>query len=125
MQGLGLLLIVVGIAIGATPAALNQWRNDPPGAIKTLKLVGIYMLYAVLGVAGLILLLAAGQGDPDRLARPLTGAFFAWILYGALTLTRVMPRYYEQPRWLMRFGIADVVLLAMLFGCLLAYLWIA
>ena len=83
------------------------------------------MLYAVLGVAGLILLLAAGQGDPDRLARPLTGAFFAWILYGALTLTRVMPRYYEQPRWLMRFGIADVVLLAMLFGCLLAYLWIA
>jgi hypothetical protein len=36
---------------------------------------------------------------------------------------RTVPRYREPPAWLMRFGIADVILLALLFGCLGAYLW--
>ena len=31
---------------------------------------------------------------------------------GLLTLMRVVPRYRELPRWLMHFGVADIVLLS-------------
>jgi hypothetical protein len=33
-----------------------------------------------------------------------------------------VPRYHEPSRWLMRFGIADVLLLGLMFGCLAVYL---
>jgi hypothetical protein len=46
-----------------------------------------------------------------------------FILYGALTLMRVVPRYREPPAWLMRFGIADISLLGAIFACLAGYLW--
>ena len=46
-----------------------------------------------------------------------------FIFYGALTLMRVVPRYREPPAWLMRFGIADIVLLGATFACLAGYLW--
>jgi hypothetical protein len=52
------------------------------------------------------------------------GLLLSWIFYGALTLMRAVPRYREPPRWLMHFGIADIVLLGLLFGCLAGYLWV-
>jgi hypothetical protein len=83
--------------------------------------MGIYALYVALGFA-LFLLLAPAPGEAEPKALLLAGLVVGWILYGALTLTRVVPRYREPPRWLMRFGIADVVLLGLMFGCLAAYL---
>lgn len=47
----------------------------------------------------------------------------AWVLYGALTLMRVVPRYRQPPAWLMRFGIADVLVLGLMFSSLAFYLW--
>ena len=41
----------------------------------------------------------------------------------ALTLMRAVPRYREPPAWLMRFGIADIMLLGATFACLAGYLW--
>jgi hypothetical protein len=35
----------------------------------------------------------------------------------------VVPRYREPPAWLMRFGIADVLLLGLTIGCLTAHVW--
>ena len=43
-----------------------------------------------------------------------------WIFYGGLTLMRAVPRYREPPAWLMRFGIADIVLLGATLACLAA-----
>ena len=93
----------------------------PPGLHQDAVADGRFALYIALGI-GLLLLLApaAGEGEPKVLL--LTGVVVGWILYGALTLMRVVPRYREPPRWLMRFGIADVVLLGLMFGCLIAYL---
>jgi hypothetical protein len=36
---------------------------------------------------------------------------------------RVVPRYREPPAWLMRFSIADIVVLGATFACLAGYLW--
>jgi hypothetical protein len=36
---------------------------------------------------------------------------------------RAVPRYREPPAWLMRFGIADIMLLGATFACLAGYLW--
>lgn len=122
MQDLGLLLLVIGVFIANLPAMMQQWHEDRAGFVKTLWLMGIYVLYVTLGTAALIWLIPAG-GTSQASALLLTGVMAGWILYGALTLMRVVPRYREPPRWLMRFGIADLVLLGLMFGCLAGYLW--
>jgi hypothetical protein len=71
----------------------------------------------------LLIVLAPPPGSPDAKALLLTGVLVGWIFYGALTLMRVVPRYREPPRWLMRFGIADLLVLGLMLGCLGAYLW--
>ena len=123
MESLGLLLIVISIVAGNAPAVLHQWRTDRPDFIKTLWLMLAYALYVALGLVGMLLLIGdMPQEQPKRAALLLTGAITAWIFYGGLILMRTVPRYREPPRWLMRFGLADVVLLGGLFVFLAAYL---
>jgi hypothetical protein len=122
MQSWGLLILIIGVLVANLPAVLEQWRTDRPGFIKTLWLMGAYALYVALGI-GLLILLAPREGTSEGKALLLTGVMLGFIFYGALTLMRVVPRYREPPSWLMRPGIADVVLLGLMFGCLGAYLW--
>ena len=122
MQNWGFLLLIVAVFVANLPGVMQQWRSDRPGFIKTLWLMGIYALYVALGIA-FLLLLAPAQGTSEGKALLLTGVMVGWIFYGALTLMRVVPRYREPPRWLIRFGIADLLVLGLMFGCLGAYLW--
>ncbi len=121
MQNWGLLVLVVAIAVANMPALIQQYRTDRPGFNKTLLLVGAYAAYIALGIALLLLLVPRGAGETKALL--LTGFAAGWILYGALILMRKVPRYREPPAWLMRFGIVDILLLGLMFGCLAAYLW--
>ena len=121
MQNWGILILVVAVFVANLPGVMEQWRTDRPGFIKTLWLMGAYALYVALGL-GLLLLLAPRQPGESK-ALFLTGVIIGWIFYGALTLMRVVPRYREPPSWLMRFGIADLLVLGLMFGCLGAYLW--
>lgn len=75
---------------------MQQWHEDRAGFVKTLWLMGIYVLYVTLGTAALIWLIPAG-GTSQASALLLTGVMVSWILYGALTLMRVVPRYREPP----------------------------
>jgi len=125
MTSLGVLLVVLAVLVANMPAVVQQWRADRSGSIKTLELLIAYLVYCALGVALIILIVpegGTGEGHDDK-ALELTGVAFGWIMYGGLTLMRVVPRYREPPRWLMRFGIADVVVLVLIFGCLAAYFW--
>lgn len=122
MQDWGLLLLVIMVFVANLPAVIEQWRTDRAGFNKTLWLMGAYALYVALGIA-LLLLLMPREGTSEGKALLLTGVIVGFILYGALTLMRVVPRYREPPRWLMQVGIADVILLGLMFGCLGAYLW--
>lgn len=121
MQSWGVLILVVMVLVANLPAVMQQWRTDRPGFVKTLWLMGAYALYVALGIALFLLLAPSQPGETKALF--LTGVIVGWILYGALTLMRVVPRYREPPRQLMRFGIADMVLLGLMFGGLAAYLW--
>jgi hypothetical protein len=122
MQNWGVPILVVMVFVANLPAVLQQWRTDRPGFIKTLWLMGAYALYIALGFALLLLLLPGRAEGAEAGALLLTGVIVGWIFYGALTLMRVVPRYREPPRFLMRFGIADILLLGLMFGCLAAYL---
>jgi hypothetical protein len=93
----------------------------PAGLHQDAVADGAYAFYVALGI-GLLFLLAPRQPGETK-ALLLTGVMVGWIFYGALALMRVVPRYREPPGWLMRFGIADVLLLGLMFGCLAAYLW--
>ncbi|MGH6735430.1 MAG: hypothetical protein ACRECX_05045 [Methyloceanibacter sp.] len=124
MQDWGIFLLVIGVLIANVPAVVQQWRTDRPGLIKTLWLILAYAVYVAAGMAGLFLLLGdAPQDNAERAALLLSGAVTAWILYGGLLLVRLVPRYREPPHWLMRFGIADLLVLGLLFGCLAGYVW--
>jgi hypothetical protein len=123
MEGLGVLLVVVAAFIANLPALRDQWRKDRAGSIKTIWLFGLYCLYVGLGIVMVLLLAPKDGGRSQGKALLLTGFSLGFILYGALTLMRAVPRYREPPAWLMHFGIADIVLLGATFACLTAYLW--
>jgi hypothetical protein len=123
MEGLGVLLVVVAAFIANLPALRQQWRTDRAGSIKTIWMFGLYCLYVGLGIVVVLLLAPKTGGTSQGKALLLTGFSVGFILYGALTLMRVVPRYREPPAWLMRFGIADFVLLGATFACLAGYLW--
>jgi hypothetical protein len=124
MEGLATLIVVVAVFIANLPALRQQWRTDRPGSIKTIWMFGVYCLYVGLGIVVMLLLApkTGGQGGGGK-ALTLTGFMVGWIFYGGLTLMRAVPRYREPPAWLMRFGIADIVLLGATLACLAAYLW--
>jgi hypothetical protein len=96
MEGLGVLLVVVAVFVANLPAAIEQWRTDRPGSIKTIWMFGVYCLYVGLGIVVLLLLApkTGGQGGGDK-AVTLTGFIVGFILYGGLTLMRVVPRYRD------------------------------
>ena len=94
MESFGLLIVALGVALANLPAAMQQWRADRAGFTKTIELLAVYLVYCLLG-GGLILWLASrGEGaeSPGK-ALEITGVLLGWILYGALTLMRVVPRY--------------------------------
>ena len=113
---------MVAAFIANLPALREQWRTDRAGSIKTIWMFGLYCLYVGLGIVA-VLLLAPKGGTSQGKALLLTLFSVGFILYGALTLMRVVPRYREPPSWLMRFGIADILLLGATFACLAGYLW--
>jgi hypothetical protein len=122
MEGLGVLLVVVAAFLANLPAVIEQWHSDRAGFIKTIWLLGLYFLYIGLGLAVLFLVRPPADASEDK-ALLLTGFIVGFILYGGLILMRVVPRYREPPAWLMRFGIADIVLIGATLSCLAGYLW--
>ena len=125
MQGWEMLVIVL-LALSVTlPAVMRQWQTDRSGVGRTLWLAALYLAYVGVGIALLFWLApragTAGAGEDKALE--LTLAMLGWILYGALILMRSVPRYREPPAWLMRFGVADFVLIVLTVVCVGAFLW--
>jgi hypothetical protein len=126
MQGWEVLVVVLVALSAALPAVvMRQWQTDRTGAGKTLWLAALYLAYVGVGIVLLFWLAprAGSAGAGEDKALELTLAMLGWILYGALILMRSVPRYREPPAWLMRFGIADFVLIVLTVICVGAFLW--
>ncbi len=125
MPGWEVLVVVLAALSAVLPAVMRQWQTDRSGVGKTLWLAALYLAYVGLGIALLFWLvpLAGSAGAGEDKALELTLAMLGWILYGALILMRSVPRYREPPAWLMRFGIADFVLITLTVICVGAFLW--
>lgn len=100
MEWLGLVL-VLGALAASIPACVNQYRRDPAGFWKSLRLLGAYFLYVFAGV-GLVLALLSGP-QSETTAAAATVFAVAFILYGGLWLTRMVPRYREVPAFIDKF----------------------
>ena len=102
-----LLMMVVTL-----PVLLEKWRTDRAGVIKALKLNTLFLLYAVAGIAFVIVGL---DFNPDMNGLAVLVFMFSWIFYGALWLARTVPRDRELPRWVgHRFNVIDGVLVAIM-----------
>ena len=126
MSKIWIVLLMIGIIAANMPAVMAQWHADRAGAVKTLQLFAIYLIYCLIG-AGLVIWLATRarlSGSASGALLTLTGFAVGWVLYGALTLTRAVPRYRDLPRFVTQFGLADVVVLGFCLTCLWIYLTI-
>jgi len=122
MGKFGLLLVIIAAFAVNLPALLEQWRRDRRRFVKSLWLMGAYGLYVALGF-GLLLLLVPREPSEAK-AFFLTPFIVGWIVYGALILMRVVPRYREPTHWLTHFGLADLLLIGLTLGSLTAYQWL-
>ena len=125
MERLWPVLMMAGVIAANLPALREQWRTDRAGSIKTVELLFVYLVYCLIG-GGLVIWLAARaheRGASFWAVVALTAGIVGWIFYGALTLARAVPRYRELPGWMARFGLADILLLAITFACLGAAFW--
>lgn len=97
--------------LGVWSAGRALLRADRGAFWTTLKLCGLYALYASVSV-GLVLMLLRG---PQSTLVGVAAATFVmtWIAYGALWLARAVPRGDPRPRRLgERFGYLDWAFLA-------------
>ena len=107
MEWLGLILIL-GAFVGVMPAVREQYRRDRAGFWKTLRLLAIFFAYVLAGFGLVVPLLIEPQPQPEAKALAITAFLVAWIFYGALWLTRVVPRYRELPAFVDKFpGLLD------------------
>jgi hypothetical protein len=87
-------------AAAAIPAAREQLRKAPQGFWKTLRYAAVYLVYIFFGFA--ILLWHLRYPRPDASGAAAVIFLVGWIFYGALWLTRLVPRYRDLPRWIDR-----------------------
>jgi hypothetical protein len=85
------------------------YRADPAGSRLTLMWVAVYVLYSACGVGAVIATLDGPK--PPQAAAGIALFLLAWILYGAVWLTRMVPKAAPLSPLLARFpGPADAVL---------------
>lgn len=109
------LLLFAGIIVGIWPAVMRQWREDRPGFIKTLKLMGAFALFCAVGVAVMIAMIPPppepGAEVDSTIVLSSTSFVVGWIFLGGLWLARLVPRYKTVPAWIdRRFGIVELTL---------------
>ncbi len=116
--GSGLLTLV-----GVWRAGRDLLRADGRAFWTTLKLCGLYALYASVSVGVVLMLL---RGPQSTLVAVAAATFImTWIAYGGIWLARAVPHEDPLPRGLgERFGTIDCVFLAVIIASL-AYVLLA
>ena len=109
--------------VGVWTAARDLLRADRGAFWTTLKLCGLYAVYASVSVGMVATLL---RGPQSTLVAVAAATFImAWIAYGGIWLARALPREDPLPRGLgERFGYIDCAFLAVIFVSL-AYVLLA
>ena len=117
LTGLGQVVVVISAIVSAWPAVRRQWRDDRAGALKTLKLLAIYLVYCLAGVLLLVMFAPREPGTDPIKAVPMMTLILAWIFYGALWLARLVPRDQDLPAWVdRRDGPIDRTFIAIIIG---------
>ena len=110
-----LYTIVTGLLtlVGVWTAGRDLLRADRGAFWTTLKLCGLYAVYASVSVGMVMTLL---RGPQSTLVAVAAGTFImAWIAYGGIWLARAVPREDPLPRWLgERFSYIDCAFLAVI-----------
>jgi hypothetical protein len=111
-----LYTIVTGLLtlVGVWTAVRDLLRADRGAFWTTLKLCGLYAVYASVSVGIVVTQL---RGPQSTLVAVAAGTFImTWIAYGAIWLARAVPREDPLPSWLgERFNYIDWAFLVMIF----------
>jgi hypothetical protein len=114
------LLVVLAVAVSAIAQICTDPRITRAFIYRSLLALGVYAAHVAAAMLVMIYLLPWGP----QAALGVVFAFLGWIGLGFLGLVRFAPRTTEPPRWLMHFGLADVICLALIVGGLAsAYGW--
>jgi hypothetical protein len=92
------LAVVLSVLVGLVPAVRAQYHHDRAGFWGSMRLLAIFLIYVFAGIGIVLALLSGPQSSATAIAA--TVFVLAWILYGALWLTRLAPRYRELPAFI-------------------------
>jgi hypothetical protein len=114
------LILAVSVFFGVLPAVRRQYRTDPEGFWKTVRVFAYYLGFIALGIFFTLWLLSGGdRPSPQRAVAAFVFAM-SYIFYAAVWLARVVPRYKELPPWFDRFpGALDYVFWVLIGGAFL------
>jgi len=101
------LAIVIAVLFSACVQIFTDPRITRAFVWKSLLALIIFFLHCLVGTFVVFYLL---PWNPEAAAGAVT-AMIGWIALGALGLIRFAPRTREPPKWLLHFGIADIVCL--------------
>jgi formate-dependent nitrite reductase membrane component NrfD len=105
-----ILFVVVAVGFSAIVQIFTDPRISGAFIWKSLLAVGIYLLHAAVGICVIFFLLPWNANAAGGAVTAILG----WIALGTLGLIRFAPRLREPPRWLMHFGMADILCLSAL-----------
>jgi hypothetical protein len=106
------LLVIIAVAISAIAQICTDPRITRVFIYKSLLALGVYAVHVAVAIVVMVYLLPLGP----HAALGVTLAFLGWIGFGMLGLIRFAPRTKEPPRWLMQFGVPDIVCLLLIVG---------
>ncbi|HEY8247801.1 MAG TPA: hypothetical protein VIG38_11040 [Hyphomicrobium sp.] len=116
-------ILVLGALVGVLPGVVDQYRRDRAGFWKTLRLLGVYLLYLAAVIGAMLWLMSGAQPGA---ARAIAGGLFGLsaIFYGGVWLARIVPRYRPLPAWFDRYpsGIDYAFCAVMAVALLVAFL---
>jgi hypothetical protein len=82
---------------------------------QSLIALGLFAFHCALGMVVLLLARAFYAGhEHDEMAVAAPLAWLGWLGLGGLSLMRYAPGTTDPPRWLMHFGVADIIFLLMI-----------
>lgn len=106
------LLLTVGVAIGAVVQIVTDPRIDRPFIVKSLVALVGYAAHCTIGVLVAIPFATRDVVNREALAIAITSFVVLWIAAGALWLARIAPRLRPIPRVIgERFNWLDVAIL--------------
>jgi hypothetical protein len=106
------VILIVAVAISAVVQICTDPRITKDFIWKSFLALAVFAVHLTIGILVMISVVSGPASTAVTIS--MVAAWFGWLGLGGLGLVRFAPRTREPPRWLMHFGLPDIVCLAVI-----------